>query len=195
MAAMTMAALAVGQGVMELSSAYSQSEAKKLQGKYQKELFDHNSRMAGLQAEDALRRGDREANQQRKKARQVQGSQRAALAAQGIDVDLGSAAEIQDETIVQGERDAQTVRNNAWREAWGYRAQAEDAASRGLMGDAIAQSDARNTLITGGMNAAGSFAKAGRSMDGSGFGNRKSKPKRYDYSQADGQGGGIKEYT
>ena len=66
--------------------------------------------------------------QQRTKTAQLIGSQRAALASQGGDVDSGSPLDIQSDTARAGEFDAQTIRNNAAQQAYGYRLQAANAA-------------------------------------------------------------------
>jgi hypothetical protein len=157
MAAMTLAALGLGKGIMDLTSANSQAEAQKLQGDYAKSRFDTNARLAEMQGEDAIRRGDKEADQRIRQVSQVKGSQRVALAAQGIDIDSGSAAQVQGDTAKQGAEDVATIRGNAWREAWGYRAQAQDMRGQGEMAFRGSRVEASNTLLTGGLKAAGNI--------------------------------------
>jgi hypothetical protein len=127
------------------------ADAASRQGEYQKQIYDTNARFSKIQSDDALRRGEEMAGRVRANARKVQGSQRAALAAQGIDVNSGSAIDLQDETYTMGEKDAMTVSNNAWREAWGYRVEANNATMRGELAKASADNEARNTLLTGGL--------------------------------------------
>lgn len=143
-------------GVGSLSTAYAQSEAIKTQGEYQKQQYSFNEKVANLQAADALKRGDKSASDHKKSTKKLIGAQRAALAAQGIEVDSGSALEIQQDTAALGAADAVQIKNNAWREAWGYRVQASDLGSRGSFAEIASKNEARQTILTGGMKAIGS---------------------------------------
>jgi len=145
-------ALAVG-AISSAATAYSQAQAYEAQGYYQKKMSKINASFAEMEAEDAIKRGDREAGDVRRRGKKIHGAQRAALAAQGIDIDSGSALDIQDEARSMTEQDALTVRNNAWREAWGYRVQASNATAEGRMAQLTARGNARNTLLTGGLQA------------------------------------------
>src|SRR5690242_19657087 len=51
------------------------------------------------------------------------GSQRAGLAANGVDINSGSAVDVQSTTAATGEADALTIRNNAARQAYGQQVQ------------------------------------------------------------------------
>lgn len=140
------AALAnVGQSI---SSAIS----TRTLGKAQKAAYETNARLANLQAEDAIKRGDREAMIHAQKVKKLIGAQRAALGAQGIEVDTGSALDVQAEAAQFGAMDVETIRNNAYREAWGYRSQALDYTTKGNYANLEAKAVARNTLLTGGLN-------------------------------------------
>ena len=108
---------AVGAGL----SAYGQYEAGQAGAKIN--LF--NARVAVFQALNAVERGQRNESRLRLAVRGIIGAQRSAFAAAGVDVNTGSAAEIQADTAALGEQDALTIRNNAALEAWGYRTQAE----------------------------------------------------------------------
>lgn len=149
-----MGAMGVLQGVSAVAGlygSYTQAQAAKQQGKYEQSVYESNARMAELEAEEATSRGNREANRVRAKGRAVRGSQRAALAGQGVDVGTGTAADLQLETDTLSEMDALTVQNNAWREAWGYRAEASNLRYQGRFARLGAKTQARNTLLTGGV--------------------------------------------
>lgn len=82
------------------------------------------SRRAGNAAyDDAIARGEFEAEQYRRRLVGLIGSQRASFAAQGLDVSFGSPAEIMQETEDIGEADIAQIRENAMREAMGLRSQ------------------------------------------------------------------------
>lgn len=77
-----------------------------------------------IMAEDALKRGAAEEDAQRRKTAALEGRQRAVMAASNVDIGSGSPLAVLADTAVLGELDAQTVRNNADREAAQHRAQA-----------------------------------------------------------------------
>jgi hypothetical protein len=91
--------------------------------RYNQKIAEFNREVANIQAMDALRRGRRAAKMHMTGVGQLVGSQRASLAAQGQDLSDGTAREILRQTAHFGAIDAQTIRNNAAREAWGYRVQ------------------------------------------------------------------------
>jgi hypothetical protein len=160
MATSLLAASSASQGVASFGNAYVQSKALQAQAEFERQEAEMNARVADLQAEDATRRGAAEANRARKEGRQVISAQRAASAAQGIDINTGSAGDIQEETLALSEQDVETIKSNAWREAWGFKAQALDLRSGARLQYHAKQSAARNTLLTGGINALGQFATA-----------------------------------
>lgn len=179
-----MAVSSLTQAGSSLASSYAQAGALREQGAYQAQQLEFNARVGELQAEDALARGDREAGAARKAGKQVRGAQRAALAAQGIEVDSGTAATVQDETTAMAEEDARTIRTNAWREAWGFRAQAAGARGEGRMATLSANNQARSTILTGGMNAlAYGLQGAAYATSGSG-GTPRRGPNALDYWKA-----------
>lgn len=149
--AATTAAIALGaaSGGLSLKGAADEASALRKQGDYQKDMYDFNSKIAQLQAEDAIRRGDREAVRYEKKGQQAIGASRAALAAQGVDVSSGSALDVQTDIAEQAAVGAVTIRNNAWREAWGYKVQAESYSQKGFMEREAAQEKAKATMLTG----------------------------------------------
>lgn len=145
-----LAAQAVG-AVAGLAGSYTQSRAIRSQGRYEAQQLEANARLANLQAEDATSRGKVEANRQRLATRRLIGSQRAALAAQGIEVDSGSALQLQADTAALGAQDALQIESNAYREAWGHRMQATGYQGQAGMARRASRNAARNTILTGGL--------------------------------------------
>src|SRR3954465_13259936 len=103
---------ALGGAVSSIGTAYAQSTAYQIQGNFQASMAKLNAEFAKVSEEDALRRGDVSANLVKKQVKGVIGSQRAGLAAQGIDISSGSALDIQLDTAYQGQIDYLTVKNN-----------------------------------------------------------------------------------
>lgn len=83
-----------------------------------------NRRMANRQAADVLALGEQAVSDYRLDAAQLFGQQRTAAAAQGLDVNFGSAKTIREQTEGIVETDIARIRENARREAWGIRTQA-----------------------------------------------------------------------
>lgn len=141
-------------GAAALSGAYAQAEATKAQAKYNEQQARSAEMMAKMQADDALERGDSEAARVRKQGKQVVGAQRAMMAAQGLDLSSGTAQDLQTESYLTSADDALRVKNNAYREAWGYKAEGANKRAQARMESIGAKYSARSTLLTGGMQAA-----------------------------------------
>ncbi|HWV38856.1 MAG TPA: hypothetical protein VN033_10320 [Vulgatibacter sp.] len=112
--------MGVGAGVQ----AYGQHQ----QGQEAARAAEANRRFSLIAAGDAVQRGQLEAGRARLAGSQVIGEQRAAFGASGIDPSTGSAAALAADTRAASELDAAIIANNAAREAWGYRNQADELA-------------------------------------------------------------------
>lgn len=137
--------LTAASGIGALGSAFGQYQA----GQYNSDVARFNERIARMQARDAWERGLEAVGRHRQSVRKLIGSQRAALAAQGVDVNDGSALAVQQDTIALGEQDALTIRNNAAREAWGFRVQAAGYRSAAGMARREGMFGAAGTILGG----------------------------------------------
>lgn len=139
--------LSLAGGIGEAVSAANAGAAENVKSK-------ENAQIAERAAADALNRGEKDAGKVRTQADQVVGEQRAQYAEGGAVVSSGTAADVQAATQAQGSLEALVAKNNAAREAWGFRNQATQYRIAGS--EAQAAGDAR---------AAGSvLATAGRSF-------------------------------
>lgn len=134
--------------------AYKQSKATKASLEYQASVARNNAEYSESQARDAIRRGQVAENDVRRRTAQLEGSQRARLAANGIDLGEGSALNILLDTSYFGELDALNVRDNSAREAAGFRTQRSNQSSNASLLDARAGMEdpfgaATTTLLTG----------------------------------------------
>lgn len=136
-AAVSVVALGAGMG------AYGQMRS----GKETQGIYDNNAQIADWQAQDALDRGVVNERTMRRQTKQVIGSQRASLASQGVDINKGSALDVQADAAYLGELDALTIRNNAAKEAWGYRVQANDYRNKGKIAKREGTFGAFNTIL------------------------------------------------
>ena len=155
-----------GMAGLSLYQAYGNSKSAEAEGEFKKQQFETNAKLAEMQSDDAMRRGYKAVEQIRTKAHQTKGAQRAALAAQGLDINSGSAAEIQDDTDRMSEEDVATAKTNAWREAWGYKMQAVNASGAAQMASIAGRNQARNSLLTGGIQALNYGTQAYGKMQG-----------------------------
>lgn len=123
-------------------------------GNAAKKVGEFNARVAQAQAEDAIQRGAFEEQRFRTQLRVLQGRNRAGYAGQGVKVDTGSPVDVAADIAYLGEIDAQTIRANAAREAWGYQVSAENA----RMGASIASSEAYFGAAASALSGGGSLA-------------------------------------
>lgn len=113
--------LLVAQAVATAYSVYAQSQANKAAAEYQAAIQENNAKIARWQAEDAMERGLREEAAKRLQTARMLASQRATMAARGLDLDEGSPFDVLVGTAYIGELDALTIRDNAAKEAWAIR--------------------------------------------------------------------------
>jgi type II secretory pathway pseudopilin PulG len=160
MCTMVMAALSAAGSVMQGMAASSAAKA-------QARAEEQNARLAELQGQDAVRRGGREEAKFRREQSILEGRQRSLLAASGVDIDSGSAADLQEASRMEGEEDAAVIRLNAQREKWGFDTQALNhrnaasaarAAGRGALTAGILGA---GTSLLSAANSAGGFGKPG----------------------------------
>lgn len=135
-----------------VQGAAGQAQSIKDQMDFQSQQTAFNIEMAQLQGEDVIARGDEQAQKVKKAAGQLKGSQRAAAAAQGIGIDTGNVADMVADTERLSTEDFISIRNNAAREAFGYKAQAVSYGAQGAMNNLASQNQANNTILTGGLN-------------------------------------------
>lgn len=148
-------------------SAYSSARTQKKTAEYQAQVDRNNASTAEWQAADAVQRGNAAAAGERRKGQQTLGTQRAAMAAAGLDISSGSALSILEDTDYFNEADQLTIKSNAAREAWGYKVQANNSmASAGLH---ASTADGINPLFEGVKTGASTYF-AGKSLMNSGSG-------------------------
>jgi hypothetical protein len=148
-------AFAASSGISAISGAgntYASVVSQQIEADYKRQQLEFSRQMADAQAADAITRGDRAAAEERTKTKGLIGSQRVALAAQGLNIEGGSALDVQLDTAAQSAAAELTIKNNAWREAFGYRAQAMAYGQQGAMVGIAARNNITQTILTGGSN-------------------------------------------
>lgn len=138
-----------------LLSAYQAYDA----GQKQDRLDRWNAQVADLQAAQTNAQGVRDASARTVQGGQLAGAQKAALAAQGIDVNEqgGTAEALLADTNRTTEQDATTIRANATRQAWGFQIDATNSRMAGSLAKSQGNQRAAGNLLQG----AGTFYKDG----------------------------------
>lgn len=143
-----------------LAGAYFGAESQKLAMRGAAQIADINARQSELAAQQELARGNAQVAELTSRAGQVKSAQRAALAANGVDLGEGSAAEVLTSTDIQKEQDVNTITANAVRAAWGQRMQATNFRNEALSRRASANS------ISSGLAAASSLLGSATAIAG-----------------------------
>lgn len=134
-------------------AGFKQAGAQSDLADFSASALDANSIIARMQAQRALEVGRVNETKSRIATRQMIGTQRANMAAQGIDVNKAgdSSVDVQADTAGLGEIDALTIRNNAALTAWGFNVQANDLTRQAGMKRAAGRVTSRGTLLTTGL--------------------------------------------
>ncbi len=142
--------LSAAGGALGAASAYQQGQVAKQVGR-------NNQIMAEYAAQDAQRRAGEDAIKVQQKAAQLKGTQRATMAAKGLDLGEGTAAELQDQTDFFGAVDAATTRSNGNRDAWASRYQGANARAQGDAAARQANISAFSTVLSTAGSVAGKW--------------------------------------
>lgn len=148
--------MSIGQAIGGVYSAFAGASATKHAMARQAEIMEDNRKLAQMGAESAMRAGDAQIAQITYQAGQRKARQRAALAANGVDMTGGgSYAEVLASGDIMKEIDKDTAKMNALASAWGYKRQATQYNMQGIAAAVKGQyangfGDAAQSLITHG---------------------------------------------
>ena len=143
-------ALTLGSTLLGAAGSIQQGQAAAKAAKYNAQVAEMNATISERRAKDALDRGAFEEQQKRRENAALMGKQKAAMAANGIDLTFGSPLDMIVDSATLGELDALTIRKNAYREEYDYRVQAANQRAQKTMYEGAAKS-----ALTGGYLAAG----------------------------------------
>lgn len=149
--------LMIASTVISAGAAVQQGNAANAAGKYNAQVAEMNATLADRRAKDALERGAVEEQQKRAQVAQLQGRQKAAMAANGVDLTFGSPLDTLVDTAVLGDLDALTIRQNSAREAYDFRVQGVNSRADG----ALSRANGRAAQTAGYLSAAGTVLGGG----------------------------------
>ncbi len=148
-------------GVGQVATAQANSKA----AKYNAEVQRQNAILADKQAKNVLEAGQREEQKQMAITQKLVGKQKAAFAANGIDVGFGSALDTMVDTVKLGEVDRLTIRTSTYRNYDDTRNQAVAYRNQGALYDMQASSSRTAGMLNafgsvlGGLSGAASYNK------------------------------------
>lgn len=144
---MSMATVAAAGAGLSAYGAYAKAQSQQDTLNYEAAIARNNQTITNYQADIEQQNAAINEQNVRLKTASMMGDQRAALAANGVDVGQGSAAEILASSKFMGERDALMIRDEGARRAWALQEQAKGYGSEAGADSAMA--GAINPLMAG----------------------------------------------
>lgn len=144
---MPAASVALAGDTFKAFGAYQQASAVKSSLQSQAQAFTWDQAIRRQQALEQVQSGNAEATQSGLRYASLYGQQRAGMAANGVQLDKGSAAAVEASTKLMSSIDASTIQNNSNRSAWNYNVAATDFGNRSAMANSGA--DAITPLASG----------------------------------------------
>lgn len=118
--------------------AYYGAQANKTSLELQANLADINARVSESAAQATLLTGQREEQKSMLATANLKSAQRVGFAANGVDLGEGSPVNVLTTTDTMGQIDANTIKANAIKSAWGYRTQGVNQTNQATMSRAAA---------------------------------------------------------
>ena len=135
--------------IMLIASTALAAKSAHDQGRASQKIANNNATMAEYAAADAVSRGEKDAIEVQRKGAAMKSAQRVGMAAKGLDLNYGTAADLQDQTDFFTQSDMATTRSNARKEAWRGNAQAQDFRSQGEFAAYNGKMQAAGSLLSG----------------------------------------------
>lgn len=114
---------AAASTIQSVNAQKQAGKAQQAQNEYQARMAEENDKIVQQNAATERQQGIEEARLQRIKVAQAIGSQKTAMAANGVDLTQGTALDVIEDTAAMGELDALQTRANYERKALAYEAQ------------------------------------------------------------------------
>lgn len=145
-------------GGAQLLAAKQQADAVKAEAKWKAQQLGFNAQVAQLQRKEIEDKAQDDVVSRQQDVSRIIGDQKVIMAANGIDLGSDVSAQIEADTRKTGRLDMLNIKNNAWKEAWGMQVKAQDLRDQAEFTKRSADITAKNTLLTGGLQAIGTGA-------------------------------------
>ncbi len=143
--------------------AIAQGKQQAASDKYNAAVAENNATIANQNATFAGQEGAANAAIEQAKTRATVGGIKAAQAANGIDVNTGSAVDVRSSASELGELNAINIRSNATRQAYGFETQASNDKAQAQLDRSQAKYDSEAGYVKAGTGLLSSAATAGTS--------------------------------
>lgn len=147
----------VGVGAFQVLEAKNQADALKRRSEFEANQLEYNSKLLQIQKREILENAQNDTQRRQTQVKQMIGTQKVSLAAQGVDVGSDVAQDVEREERRVGVEDVQAIKNNAWRDAMGLEIKSQDLKTQAKFTRLSGREGARATMVTGGLNAASSI--------------------------------------
>lgn len=137
------------KGGSAIAGSVTQANAITQQNQFEQQVFDFNSAMATVKAQEAQIQGNMEENLVGDRTRAEVGRQKAILAGGGIVSSTGTGLLAQEQTETIGAHDALMAKINAQRLGLNYQTQAMEAGQGADLENLASQTKARSTIWSG----------------------------------------------
>lgn len=145
--------MAIASGFIQGAGQLYSGLAANAQGKYESQVAKINAQQEVEAAHESYLQGQNERRDFWRKIGQVKGQNLAAMAANGIDVNFGTAARVQDDTQMLAEADAENLYRNIEQRTKGHQINASNFVSEAK----AARARGKAALIGSAIGAAGSI--------------------------------------
>ena len=146
-------------------SAANAADAQQKSAEFNAEVQANNAKIAAQQRSAALQQGQQQAQQAEMQQAQLHAQQVAAISANGVDLNSGSATDLLATTKFLGNQDVATIQNNAARQAWGYSIDSQNSSNQSLLNSW--QASRSDPTTAGVMSGVGSLLSSASSYAGS----------------------------
>jgi len=133
---------------MTAIGGYQQAQAQRAAGNANAQIAENNARLAEQQAHDTQVLATRDQQQSAWRTRALIGQQKAAIAANGLDMDVGTPLDLMKETAMFGKADEDAIGLDATRKAWGYQAEAINYRNQGAQAKWAGKAQSRATILS-----------------------------------------------
>lgn len=124
-------AFMAASSIVSLIAGVGEARAQRDAGRANQQIAENNATLAEQGARDALNLGAREQQKSAWRTRALLGKEKASIAANGIDMDFGSASDILGETALLGGAERSEIELDAARKAWGLQGEATNFRNEG----------------------------------------------------------------
>jgi hypothetical protein len=145
------AAIAVSQVGAGIGQGLRQAEQIKTQADLENRLTEVNAQTSLFLAEDAVKRGKRDAQLARDEIERIVGTQKAGFAAQNVQTDTGSALAVVEDTRRIGASEVAAIKVNALREAFVHKGEALGLRLEGRLRRISSRAQAKSLIASGGI--------------------------------------------